>query len=81
MADQSISCPSCGKKISLTRALRAEIEASLKQQFDETLEDRERQLRAQYDTRLAADLQRAQAGAAKQAEKSVAQELAALKAR
>ena len=47
MSDQSmISCPSCGKKIPLTRALRAEIEASLKQQFDETLQDRERELRA-----------------------------------
>jgi hypothetical protein len=79
MADQSIACPSCGKKIPLTRALRAEIEASLKQQFDETMEGRERQLRAQFDTRLAADLQRAHADAAKQAEKSVAQELAALK--
>ena len=79
MADQSISCPSCGKKIPLTRALRAEIEASLKQQFDETLEDRERQLRAEYDTRLAADMQRVQADAATQAETSVAQELAALK--
>jgi hypothetical protein len=79
MADQSISCPSCGKKIPLTRALRAEIEASLKQQFDETLQDRERQLRAKYESRLEEDLQRAQADAAKKAEKKVAQELAGLK--
>ncbi len=79
MADQSISCPSCGKKIPLTRALRAEIEASLKQQFDETLQDRERELRAKYESRLEEDLQRAQADAAKKAEKRVAQELAGLK--
>ena len=79
MADQSISCPSCGKKIPLTRALRAEIEASLKQQFDETLQDRERELRAAYESRLEEDLQRAQADAAKKAEKKVAQELAGLK--
>ena len=79
MADQSISCPSCGKKIPLTRALRAEIEASLKQQFDETLQDRERELRAKYESRLEEDLQRAQADAAKKAEKKVAQELAGLK--
>ena len=79
MADQSISCPSCGKKIPLTRALRAEIEASLKQQFDETLQDRERELRATYESRLEEDLQRAQADAAKKAEKRVAQELAGLK--
>ncbi len=79
MADQSISCPSCGKKIPLTRALRAEIEASLKQQFDETLQNRERELRAKYESRLEEDLQRAQADAAKKAEKRVAQELAGLK--
>ena len=79
MADQSISCPSCRKKIPLTRALRAEIEASLKQQFDETLQDQERKLRAKYESRLEEDLQRAQADAAKKAEKRVAQELAGLK--
>jgi hypothetical protein len=79
MTDQSISCPSCGKKIPLTRALRAEIEASLKQQFDETLLDRERELRAKYESRLEENLQRAQADAAKKAEKKVAQELAGLK--
>ena len=79
MADQSISCPSCGKKIPLTRALRAEIEASLKQQFDETLQGRERELLAKYESRLEEDLQRAQADAAKKAEKKVAQELAGLK--
>ena len=79
MADQSIPCPSCGKKIPLTRALRAEIEASLKQQFDETLQDREREFRAKYESRLEDDLQRAQADAAKKAEKRVAQELAGLK--
>ncbi|MCA1563663.1 MAG: hypothetical protein LC804_26575 [Acidobacteria bacterium] len=45
MGDQSISCPSCGKKIPLTRALRAEIEASLKAQYEETFGKRERQLR------------------------------------
>src|SRR4029453_8283043 len=72
LADQSISCPSCGKKIPLTRALRAEIEASLKHQFDETLQDRERELRAHYESRLEKDLQRAQADAAKKAEKRVA---------
>ena len=79
MADQSIPCPSCGKKIPLTRALRAKIEASLKQQFDVTLQDRERELRAKYESRLEEDLQRAQADAAKKAEKRVAQELAGLK--
>jgi hypothetical protein len=52
MTDQSISCPACGKKIPLTRALRAEIEASVKQQFDRQLEERERELRAEYEGRV-----------------------------
>ena len=49
MAEQSISCPSCGKKIPLTRALRAEIEESVRQD------------------------------AARQAERKVAEDLAALR--
>ena len=60
MADQSISCPECGKKIPLTRAIRAEIEGSLKRQFDQDLAARERELQAAYAERLDADLARVQ---------------------
>ena len=60
MADESFPCPSCGKKIPLTRALRAEIEESLRQQFDEAarrqelaMRQRERELeRKQEDVEL-----------------------------
>ena len=79
MADQSISCPSCGKRIPLTRTLRAEIEASVKRQFDETLQERERQLRAKYESRLEQDLLQAQKDATKEAGKKVAQELTGLR--
>jgi len=68
MAEQSIACPSCGKKIPLTRALRAEIEQSV-----------ERELRAKYEQRLEADVQRAEKDAASKAEKKLAQELVALR--
>ncbi len=54
MAEQSISCPSCGKKIPLTRALRAEIESSIREQYEETLEKRERALRSQFVSRKGA---------------------------
>ena len=77
MADQSISCPSCGRKIPLTRALRAEITTSLKQEF----EDRERQLREAYDRRRDEDLQRAWKEAATIAEKQVGDELVTLRER
>jgi hypothetical protein len=79
MADQSISCPDCGKTIPLTRAIRAEIETSLKRQFDDDLAARERQLQAAYAERLDADLARAQKDAVKKAEKKVSQDLELLK--
>ena len=68
MAEQSISCPSCGKKIPLTRALRAEIEESV-----------EREMRAKYEKRREDDLRCAQKEAARKAEKKTAQELAVLR--
>ena len=61
MVEQSISCPACGKKIPLTRAIRDEIEESVKQRFDETLRERERELCAKYDDRLARQLARERA--------------------
>jgi hypothetical protein len=79
MAEQSISCPSCGKKIPLTRALRAEIESSVKEQYEETLEKRERELQAQFAEQLTQELERVQGEAARVAEKKAGQELTALK--
>jgi hypothetical protein len=64
MAEQSISCPSCGKKIPLTRALRTEIEASVREEYNRQLEE---------------EVERARKQAAKQAEKKASQALAALK--
>jgi hypothetical protein len=73
--EQSIACPSCGKKIPLTRALRAEIETSLKAEFG----DRERELRDEYEQKLDTERGRVEKEAAKRAEKKLAQELAGLK--
>jgi hypothetical protein len=64
MAEPSITCPSCGRKIPLTRALRTEIEASVKDE---------------YERRLADEVERARKQADKDAEKKSAHELAALK--
>jgi hypothetical protein len=64
MAEQSIACPSCGKKIPLTRALRAEIEASVKAEYDRQLQD---------------ELERARKEAARAAEKKSSHELDALR--
>jgi hypothetical protein len=64
MAEQSISCPSCGKKIPLTRALRTEIEASVKED---------------YERQLAGEVERAREQAGKDAARKSALEMAALK--
>ena len=64
MAEQSISCPSCGKKIPLTRALRADIEASMKEE---------------YERQLAAELERVRKDAVRSAEKRASIELGALR--
>ncbi|MEO6239635.1 MAG: DUF2130 domain-containing protein, partial [Vicinamibacterales bacterium] len=55
-SEQAIACPSCGKKIPLTRALRADIEASLKAEFQETLERAERDAAARAGKKLSLDL-------------------------
>ena len=81
MAEQAISCPSCGKKIPLTRALRAEIESSVREQYEEAIDKRERELRSAFAQQLKADLERAATEAAGAAEKKASQELAELKDR
>ena len=63
-SEQAITCPSCGKKIPLTRALRTEIEASVKDD---------------YERRLSDEVERARKQASKEAEKKSIQDLAALK--
>jgi hypothetical protein len=63
MAEPSITCPSCGKKIPLTRALRTEVEASVKED---------------YERRLSEEVERARKQGGKDAEKKSAQELTAL---
>ncbi len=63
-SEQAISCPSCGEKIPLTRALRAEIEASVKED---------------YQRQLAEEVERAREQAGKDAEKKALREMAALR--
>jgi hypothetical protein len=73
--EASIACPGCGKKIPLTRALRAEIETAVRAEFDE----RERELREEYEAKVDRERARAEKDAAKRAEKAAAQQLTGLK--
>jgi hypothetical protein len=62
--EQTIACPSCGKKFPLTETLRAEIGSALAREFDE---------------RLAEERRRAAEEAARKTEKKLAQDVACLK--
>jgi hypothetical protein len=75
MAEQSITCSACGNKIPLTQAIRAELEDSLRVQFENAFAARERELREA----LQEDARRAQDEAAARAERRVEHDLAALK--
>lgn len=72
--DASIACPSCGRKIPLTRALRAEIENAVRVEFAE----RERELRDEYEAKVDRERTRAEKEAVKRAEKAAAQQFAEL---
>lgn len=64
MAEAAIACPSCGKKIPLTRALRADIESSV---------------RDEYERKLDEERARVEKEAAKRAEQTLARELTDLR--
>src|SRR5215207_6833240 len=72
--DTSIACPACGKKIPLTRALRAEIEATVRTEFGE----RERAIRDEYDAKLNAERAAVEKEAAARAAQALASQLAEL---
>ena len=65
MAEQSITCPSCGKKIPLTRALRTEIESVRQGGVREALQKRERELQSDFAARMKAGLESAATEAAR----------------
>ena len=75
MVDESISCPSCHTKIPLTRALRDQIELSVKQRFD----DRERELKRAFERQRDEEVQRVWKEAAAIAERQLADELNVLR--
>jgi hypothetical protein len=76
MSDHFITCTGCGEKIPLTRALRADIEGSIRRQFEHTMAARERELRGEIE----AEIERAKRDAATVAERRLAHDLAALQA-
>ena len=77
--DQTITCPRCGEPIPLTKALRADIESSLKREFERTLSARERELQRIHEDQLDEARRTAEKAAVTKAERKLASEVADLR--
>jgi hypothetical protein len=75
MAEQSIVCPHCNKKILLSKALTGQIEEKLRKSLETELKSREKELESDFKERLAAEKRQAE----KKAKDSLAVELASLR--
>ena len=75
MAEQSILCPHCNKKILLSKALTGQIEEKLRKSFDSELKSREREIERDFKEQLATEKRQAE----KKAKESIAIELASLR--
>ena len=60
MAEQYITCPHCGKRIQLSKALTQQIQADLRKTFDSEAKAREKQAAAYFEKRLSVATTRAE---------------------
>lgn len=75
MAEQSIVCPHCNKKILLSKALTGQIEEKLRKSFDAELRSREREIEKDFKEQLATEKRQAE----KKAKESLTVELTSLR--
>jgi hypothetical protein len=80
MADQTITCPTCGGKIPLTSALTAQVEADVRARVDREWQEREAQWTRERDAALAAERERVTTEAAAKARQALSVEMADLQA-
>lgn len=79
MAEQTIVCPNCRKRIPLSKALTGQIEEKLRGDFEVEFRKREQEARVSYERKLTAELARLEKRAKKEAETAAARELASLR--
>lgn len=75
MAEQSIVCPHCNKKILLSKALTGQIEEKLRKSFDAELKSREKEIEKDFKEQLATERRQAE----KKAKESLTVELTSLR--
>jgi hypothetical protein len=75
MAEQSITCPHCGKNILLSKALTGQIEEKLRKSLEAEVRNRKREVESEYKQKFAAEKRRVE----KKAKESLAVELEELR--
>lgn len=80
MVEPSIVCPKCGCRFPLTKALTAQIEGPLREQFEAERRERERAAQAAYEKQLTAERAKLEREATAAARKASAAELSKLRA-
>jgi hypothetical protein len=75
MSDPIVSCPKCGHKFTITKALTAQIEKRLRGTLDAEIEAHDAAKDAAYDAKLAKELKKLQASAKKTAAEEAREEI------
>lgn len=79
MAEQTIICPKCGRRIPVSKALTAQIEADLRESFEAEAQKREKESQAAFEKKLATETARLEKQIRREAEQTASAELAELK--
>jgi hypothetical protein len=74
MAEQTIICPNCGKRIPVSEVLTHQIEADLRKNFESQSKQREKELEASFNKKLSAEILRSQKQAQAELEKQIKEE-------
>ncbi len=79
MAEQTIICPNCGKRIPVSKALANQVEAELRKDFDTELKQREQEVKAAEEKRYSIEITRREKQIRKEAIKEANVELLKLR--
>lgn len=74
MAEQTIICPNCRKRIPVSEVLTHQIEADLRKNFESQSKQREKELEASFDKKLSVEISRSQRQAQAELEKQLKEE-------
>jgi DNA-directed RNA polymerase subunit M/transcription elongation factor TFIIS len=67
MPEQTIVCPKCGARIPVSKAITLELNAKLRKTYDAEAKRREKEAKAAYEKRLAAEIGRIEKQSSKKA--------------